>query len=197
MLAFARDVFFWNKCFFLYERVFTGKSPMSDNAALQPLPGPFHLKIIHSNREADQLETDDFRSRAGVTNAWRSLDAGAIAFCIFHGRECANVGWVALNDSALQSLPEPHVKVNFSENESFTGGTLTNPKFRKMGLMTHNLLERCMFLEKRGIVKDKATALKWNAASRRAAAKAGYRIRGTVGFKNRIGRRIWKEWPMP
>ncbi len=194
-LKFSRDVLFWNKCLYLYERFFTEKSA-AGNTVPQTPPGPFHLKVVSSNREADELEMDGFGFRTMIPYARRSLEAGAIAFCVFHGNEIASLGWVALDEKAQASLPEPHIMVNFAGNESFTGGSVTSPKFRRMGLMTYNLQERCRFLKNKGIEKDRSSAFKWNPAARKAALKAGYRIRGTVGFKNRPGRRIWKEWSL-
>jgi RimJ/RimL family protein N-acetyltransferase len=182
---------------FIYERLFTGRSAMDRTPVSLPPHAGFSMKVVFSNREADELEEEGFVFRADLPHAKSRLDAGAIAFCVFHAFELVNCGWVALHERAQASLPEPHIKVHFARNESFTGGTLTNPKFRGMGLMTCNLQERCRFLKDLGIERDRAAALKGNVASRKAALRAGYEIRGQVGFKYRPGGRIWREWPSP
>lgn len=197
LLAWPRNVLFWNMCMTVYERVFTGCAADCTLAWAPPLPADFRLKTVFSNRDADELEAEGFVFRNVIPFARQRLDAGAIAFCVFHAFEFANCGWVALDRKAQSSLPEPHVRVNFDGNESFTGGTLTSLKYRGMGLMTYNLQERCRFLRDKGVARDLAVAVKGNPASRKAALKAGYRMRGRAGFKNRLRGRIWREWPLP
>jgi hypothetical protein len=78
----------------------------------------FALKIVSTNEEADELEAQGLEFRSQVLNARKRLDKGAIAFCIFVGKELANVSWVAMTLEAKNSLGQPPFRVDFSNNEA-------------------------------------------------------------------------------
>jgi len=88
----------------------------------------FALKIVSSNREADELEASGLEFRSHVINARERLDKGAIAFCIFVGSELAYIAWLAMSQQAKDVLDEPPFRVNFSDNEACWGGHLDNSR---------------------------------------------------------------------
>jgi len=150
------------RCFFRYETYYLYELPTENvrelnEADFVPNIDNFILKTISTNQEADDLEADGFEFRSQVDNARERLDNGAIAFCIFVGQELAHIGWVAMSQEAKDSLNEPPYKTDYSEHEAWWGGVWTDPKYRRMGLLTYADIKRLGFLLDKGIVTSRYT----------------------------------------
>ena len=52
----------------------------------------FTFKIVATNEQANKLAADGLEFRSYILNARRSLDKGAIVFCLFVGNELASKG---------------------------------------------------------------------------------------------------------
>ena len=155
------------------------------------------LKIVSTNEQADELDREGFKFRSQFINARERLDRGAIAFCIFIGQELASIGWITLTQKAKDSLNELPFKVDFSNNEACTGGAVTNPKYRNMGLMSYNYLKRLEFLKENGILRDRAAVAKSNIAAQMGVAKIGdMNIYAEARFLKLIWFKSWKEKPL-
>lgn len=154
------------------------------------------LKIVSTNEQADELNKEGFEFRSQFINARKRLDRGAIAFCIFMGRELANIGWITLTQQAKDSLHELPFKVDFSNNEACTGGALTKPKYRNMGLMRYNYFKRLEFLKENGRLKDRAAVDKDNVASQVGVAKISDNIYAEARFLKIMWCKFWKEKPL-
>lgn len=91
--------------FYLYEHTMRNHN----EADFVPRMQDFTFKLVSTNQQASELAANGFEDfRRHFLYAKRSLDKGAIAFCIFHGLELAHIGWVAMTEkakSAIDSLP--------------------------------------------------------------------------------------------
>ena len=156
----------------------------------------FTLKIISTNQEADELEADGLEFRSQVGNARERLDSRAVAFCIFVGPELANIGWLAMNQQAKDILKEHPLKVEFSENEAYRGGSWTNLKYRGMGLHSYNLFKRLEFLRDKAIASHRAVVHKENTASQSAQANVGAIAYAEARYLRILWWKSWRERPL-
>ena len=166
-----------------------------DETEILPRTQAFTLRVISSNKEADNLEAQGFEFRSYIPGAVERLDKGAMAFCIFVGHELANMGWLAFTKEANQTIWDSPFGADFSNDESVTGGSFTNPKYRAMGMMTYNLYKRLEFANEQGKLRDRAIMRKSNIAPQILAAKFGYRVYAEMHFIRIVGCKIWKMKP--
>jgi hypothetical protein len=126
----------------------------------------FTFRIISSNEQADELATDGIDIRAYSSKSRQGLDKGAIAFCIFIGRELG---------------------------EACTGGTVTLPKYRGNGLMAYGYFQRFRFLRERGIVVSRNAVAKNNVISQRVHAKFNPEVHAKGYYLKILWWKFWKE----
>ena len=188
-------------CFFRYETYYLYELPTENvrelnEAGFVPNIDNFILKTISTNQEADDLEADGFEFRSQVDNARERLDNGALAFCIFIGQELAHIGWVAMSQEAKDSLNEPPYKTDYSEHEAWWGGVWTDPKYRRMGLLTYADIKRLGFLLDKGIVISRYIITKGNIASNKSNARFNSRIYAEGRYLRILWWKSWKERPL-
>ena len=133
--------------YYLYEHTIRERN----EADFMPKIKEYTFKIVHTNQETDELATKGFDFGSYSYLVRRNLDKGAIAFCVFVGRELAHIGWVALTQEAMDSFEPYPYHVDFLNGEACTGGVLTVPKYRKKGLHIFIQFKRFQFLRERGI----------------------------------------------
>lgn len=189
--------FFDYQTYYLYETALQEIPKEQNEADSLPRTQDFTLKIVSTNQEADELKAEGLQFRSHVSNSRERLEKGAIAFCIFIERELASVGWIATTQEAKDSLNEPPYKVDFSNKESCTGSSVTDPKYRGMGLMAYSLFKRFEFLRERGRVRDRAAVAKSNIASKMGGAKVGSQIHAEARYLRILWWESWKERPLP
>lgn len=192
--AFAKVFFFDYGEYFLYEHPLLVERNENDYL---PKIKDFTLKIISSNKEADELAAAtgyDFRRR--FVSARRSLDKGAIAFCIFVNGEIAHIGFVAMSEEAKNTFDPMPYKVEFSNNEACTGGTETVPEYRSKGLMGYVYFKRFQYLREKGKVVSRNAVEKSNIASQKAHAIFSPRLCAEARYLKLLGWRFWKEKPL-
>jgi len=195
-LAFVAWRFFEYETLYLFEHS-TDNVRSLDEADFMPKIEDFTFKIISTNREADELESEGLEFRLYVLNARERLDKGAVAFCVFVGRELAHMGWAAMTEEAKASMAEPPNKVDFAGGEVCTGGTRTNPKYRGMGLAAYVYLKRFQFLRERNKLIARACANTNNIASHRMHAKFGPKRYAEARYLKILWWKFWKEKPLP
>ena len=196
---FLANCFFQYGSYYLYEinipQVLQRNNRPED---FRPEIRDFTLKIVSTNTQADELEREGFEFRSRFFNARKRLDRGAIAFCIFVGRELANIGWITLNNPAKDSLIDLPLKVDYSNREACTGGAATTPKYRNLGLMRYNYFKRLEFLKENGWLRDRAAVSKSNIAAQAGVAKiGGVNIYAEARFLKLLWWRYWREKPLP
>jgi len=121
---------------FSYGTLYLNRRPLVEENEADVLPSiqNITLKMITSNKQADELVADGFDDfRHHVSNSKRRLDSGAIAFCIFVGKEFASINWVAMDEKAQKSLVPIPFRINFLV-EALLEDIMTIPKYRRQGL---------------------------------------------------------------
>jgi len=152
---------------------------------------------IKSNAEADEIARgfEDFRSY--TMNAHRILDAGGIAFCLYIGKEVANIGWIAVTERAKNAMTDIPFHVAFDNNEAYLGYSYTVPKFRRKRLRYYGSLLRYQLMREMGI-ETKRSAIRTNnyAALNASNFKKGQIIYARARYLRFMGLKFWKEYPM-
>ena len=97
-----------------------------NEAEFRPRVAGVSFKVVSSNGEADEVEAQGLEFRSCGSDAREWLENGAIACCVFVGRELGNVVWVATNERAQHIIGEPPYRVDYSNNETCAGGLWTN-----------------------------------------------------------------------
>lgn len=177
--------------FYLYEHTIQERS----EADFLPKIQNCTVRVVSTNEQADELaaNANDFRSY--FIGARQRLDKGAIAFCVFVEGELAHIGWVAMTEEAKNTFVSLPFRVDFSNKEACTGGTITIPKFRGKGLMAYGMLLRLQFLGENGITTSRNAVDKGNIASQRAHAKLGPRVYAKARYLKVLWWEFWKETP--
>ena len=190
-LAFVLWSFFEYRAYWLHEYALENLRGVNE-ADFAPRIDHAELKIVGSNDEANQLEAEGFEFRSQIPNATRMLDSGAIAFCIFVGHEIANIGWVAFSQQAMDSLPDPPLKVDFTSKEACGGAIWTSPKYRRNGFRLYNRYKRFEFLLEKGFVVNRSAIAKKNMVAQSGLGRFPPTITYAEGRYLRI--LWWKSW---
>ena len=193
--AFLMNHIFEYRTYYLKAYRFENVKHMNENAFI-PKTDNVTIEIVASNEEADELEAEGLEFRSHITNARERLDSGAIAFCIFIGQELANIGWVAMTQQAKDSLNGPPLKVDFSNNEGYLGGTWTNPKYRRLGLHTYVIFKRLEFMLDKGLLTSRSAIAKTNTASLTRIRRLGVWPYGEGRYLRLLWWKSWKEKPV-
>ena len=189
---FVRGWFFGYGHYYLYKHTIEERN----ESDFMPRIDDFSVNIICSNKEADELaEATGFDFRRRFVKDKNRLDKGAIAFCVFVGKELAHIGWVALSEEAKKTIDPLPYKVDFANNEACTGGTLTIPEYRGKGLMVYGYYRRFQFLKEKGVVASRNAVSTSNIASQRAHAKFEPKIYAEARYLKLLWWRFWKERP--
>jgi len=190
---FVKAPFFQYGNYYLYQH-----TPKERNEAdFMPRIQDVTFRMVSTSEEADELAAStgyDFRRR--FVNAKRSLDKGAIAFCFFVNEEIAHIGWVALSEEAKKTFDRLPYKVDFSNGEASTGGTITVPKYRGKGLMAYGYFKRLQFLREQGVTASRNAVAVNNIASQKAHAKFAPKIYARARYLKLFWWDFWKERPV-
>ena len=194
-LAFLVGRLFEHRTYYLYAHFAENDREYSE-LDFMPAVDNLAYRVVYSNQEADELEGQGLEFRSQVVNAREALDRGAIAFCIFVGKELANIGWLAVTQQAKDVLNEPPYKVDFSGNEACATAVWTNPKYRRIGLRAYGSLKRSHFMLEKGLHTSRGATSKGNIASREAATKLGSRVYAEGRLLRVLWWKSWRESPL-
>ena len=173
---------------YLYEHALVPR----DRNAFLPRLGSWEMRILHSNEEADSVVAEGFEDvREAFVFAHRSLETGAVAFCVYAGRELAHVGWLAVDARGKRAVDGMPFEVAFESGQACTGGTYTIPKYRGKGLMPYGYYERFEYLRSRGFTTSRNSVEVSNVSSQKAHAKFNPTIYGIGKYRKVLW---WKRW---
>ncbi len=159
---------FINQTVYLYEHSLESR----DRQDYLPHLDSWELRVIHSNEDADAVAADGFEDyRDTFVFARRSLDKGAVAFCVYTNKELAHVGWLAVDAEGKGAVYRFPFEVAFENGQACTGGTYTIPKFRGRGLMPYGYFERFEYLRARGFTSSRNSVTVDNVASHKAHSR--------------------------
>jgi hypothetical protein len=159
------------------------------------VPAELVFKTVHSNEEADALEADGFPFRAHSIDVEKRLNAGAVAFCGFVGKDFANIGWVAVDRKGQESLGLPPMNVDYENREAVLADVMTVPEYRRMGFRTYMAIYRWGYLEEKGKTTVRCVAEKGNTASLASQPK-GYQTYAMGRYIRILWWEYWKETPL-
>jgi len=169
-----------------------------DRNQFLPRLDSWELRVMRSNAEADAVAAEGFEDfRDAFVFARRSLDAGAVAFCVYVGSELAHVGWLAVDAAGKKSIDRAPYSVAFDSGQGCTGGTYTIPAYRGKGLMPYVCFERFEYLRARGFTSSRNCVEVSNVASQKAHARFNPTIYGTGRFRKVLWWHSWREEPLP
>jgi len=195
--VFLANYFFQYGTYYLYEIDIAKVLKQNNRSSFLPDIQNLTLKIVSTNEQADELDREGFEFRSQFINARKRLDRGAIAFCIFMGRELANIGWITLNNPAKNSMIDLPLQVDYSNREACTGGAATTPKYRNIGLLRYNYFKRLEFLKENGWLRDRAAVAKSNIAAQAGVARiSGVNIYAEARFLKLLWWKYWREKPL-
>ena len=192
--AFASSLIFKYQTYCLYMDPIEGL-PLPNEVDVLPKVEDWVLKVVGTNREADELEAEGFEFRSKVINSRERLDKGATAFCIFVGRELAHIGWLALTQQAVDSLGGGSLGVRLSDHEAYLSGVWTNPKYRRLGIHKYAYLKRLQFMQANRVHTERSVVDKGNVAPQKSNALGGMlSFPGPQGEGRYLRVLWWKSW---
>ena len=187
--TFLAHSIFLQETYYIYEHVLKERN----EADFLPRLQNFTFEIVHNNQQADELAARGYEFRSTDGEDCYRLDNGAIAFCVFVEGELAHKGWVVLTEEAKRAIVNLPLKLDFPAGEAFCGGTMTDPKYRKLGLMAYGYFKRLQFLKEIGISRAVSCVAEDNIASHRAQAKLSPKLYAKARYLKLLGLRFWKE----
>ncbi len=167
-----------------------------DEADFLPKIQDFTFKIVATNQQADELAAAGLDLSSHVINVRQRLNKGAIAFCVLIDGELAYVGWVAMTEEAKKSLTHLPIRVGFSSNEAYTGAIVTNPKYRRVGLMGYVYFKKLQFLREMGRIAVRAVVATNNVAVQQLYTKLGAKRYAEARYLKLLWWSSWRETPI-
>ncbi len=183
----ARRYIIDSHSFFLYEH----RHHSLSGAHQSRCPPGFDECFVASNETAERISDTRRDFREIVPRARRALDSGAVAFCLYCGREVAHVGWLATSREGRRALDRLGYEVPFERGEGWTGAAFTVPRFRNRGLLAYSCLRRFEFLADSGIAISRAAVATDNTASHHVTMQFQPRVYA-IGHQLRI--LSWRRW---
>ena len=188
-LAVTRRYFVDWRSFYLYELHLAG-CPEGHSA---PRPDGYDECLVDSNEAADVAVNGrgDFREVMPWTR--RALARGAVALCLYHGREVAHVGCVATSPAARRAVDMLPFDVRFNGGEALLGAAYTVPQHRNRGLMTYSTLRRLDYLRASGFHTCRVAIATNNGPSNHVQMRLKSRIYAVGHLSRLLKWRCWSE----
>lgn len=183
--------------FFQYQTCYVYEHTIKemDEADFKPRIQNYTVQIVSTKQRADELAAAGFEFRSHTIHASRKLDKGAIAFCIFVGRELAHIGWIAMTEEAKKAVDHHPYFVDFDNNEACGGAAQTMPQYMGKGLMTYGYYIESQFLRERGVRIARSSVDTSNIAALRVHAKFDSKICVEARYLKVLWWQFWKERP--
>ena len=179
------------RSFFLYEH------PLLPPPIVRSLPqrDGFDEFFVEGNGAAERVATARCDFRDFQPMARHALDSGAVAFCIYEGRELAHIGWVATSQTARRALDPLPFEIRFDEGEAWIGTVYTVPRFRNRGLFTYSCVRRFGYLKDAGFSTCKSAVRRSNAASNHVNMRFEPRVYAIGNWFKLFSWRRWSDRP--
>ena len=102
-----------------------------------------------------------------------------------------------MTGEAKKTLGELPYRVDFSNNEACSGGSWTNPKYRRMGISNYDNFKAFQFLNERGKVIERSSIPKSNISSQKSRQPNPPKIYAEARYLKILCWKWWKEKPLP
>jgi len=188
-LSFIVEHIFWYNEYYILERPYTEDS--YDPEPYKPDIPELSSVFITSIQQADEIARvcEDFRKYFIKAN--KMLTDGAVASCVYVGKEIAFVGWVATTEAAKKAFNNVPYRVDFANNEACTGNVFTIPKFRRKGIKKYGTFLRLNYMHQAGVVRSKSIVKTNNITSLKASNIKGNSI---IAQARHIRFLFWDSW---
>jgi len=189
--------YIWRRLYYR-NTVYLYEHPIIERDVTKHLPrvNNYSVHIVHSNQQADELETHGFEFRSFHVRARKNLDKEAVAFCIFdENKLIMHIGWLAMNQKAKNAIDPLPYKVDF-RSQACTSGALTASEYRNMGLMAYGYWLRLNYLRKHGVKYSRNSIAIDNIASNKVHDRFEPRIYARASLLSILGIHFWKEVPL-
>lgn len=167
-----------------------------DEADIRPKVENITVKVVTTNAEADELEASGYEFRSYVANATRKLDCGAIACCIFVGKELAHIRWAATSQEAMVGIGEVPYTVDFEHKEAYGSGIWTNPRYRRSGFRVYGTFKIREYLLNNGMLIVKSAVDRRNTSSLMGSVKVGSEAYGESRYLKVLWWKSSREKPL-
>jgi RimJ/RimL family protein N-acetyltransferase len=196
VFTFLLPHFFQYRNYYLWEIDISKLLKERNEADFMPTTQNFTFKIVATNEQADKLAAEGLEFRSHILNARRSLDKGAIAFCLFFGNELASIRWMAMSVEARKSLNRLPYRVDFSNNIAYVSGIMTKPKYWGMGFAPYVAYKSWQFMKEMGIEAYRTETAKNNIQVQRLLAKYTTNPHAEARQLKILWWNSWKEKPL-
>lgn len=112
--------------------------PGEEERDFLPRVNNYCVRIISTNKEADDVLAEGFTFGAYELTLRKTLDIGALSFCIFMGRELAHIHSLAYTQKSKDVIEPRPFHVDFNNGDIVGGRSITIPKYRRLRLRTYS-----------------------------------------------------------
>ena len=161
-------------------------------ADFMPRIDGFAFRLVSTTDEADDLEAEGIESGSWPPGYREKLEKGAIAGCVFVGRELAHIVWIGLSEEAKAALQQPPYEVDFANNECCRAGGWTHPKYRGNGFARYAYFRTNRFLHDRGVAMSRGAIVATNRASLTTYERCSPRMYGQLRHTRLLWWQSWK-----
>lgn len=155
------------------------------------------LQIVTDTEKLSELIADGYDlSLLNISQAMYRLNKGAKATLISVDKELAYIGWMAMTEEAKSTFNNYPYKVDFDNGEVCIGDTLTNPKYRRLGLHTYAMFKQGEYLILNGAKKLITIILADNTVSLSAVEKHQVETIKKARYIRILCLKFWKEVPI-
>lgn len=163
------------------------------------------MTIISTNGEAAALEAEGFDIfTTFATSDGRNLDyhqrlaVGSTAFCTYIGKIPGAISWIVTTEQAQKAVSDLPMKVDFSNGQAYFLDAWADPKYRREGLSSYNLLyNQFRYLVDNGIKIGRSSVESDNHGSIAFHEFGGFRKYAEARYVKFLWWRYWKETPTP
>jgi GNAT superfamily N-acetyltransferase len=122
-----------------------------DVEQFHPTVEHLEVRVVESPADCARLAAEGYQDpRAKVRSLERRLAAGAVMVSAFVAGKLAYTGWVATTETARRSFDSLPYRADFAGGEAATGGALTMPAYRGLGLYRYVFGHELDYLRRRG-----------------------------------------------
>ena len=154
------------------------------------------LKIISTTDQIDEVSNEgfDFSFYSNIETFKERSNKEAILFCVFIGRYLAHASWVAMKKKSNMD-PVLSLLIKDWQKKASIGPSITNPKYRGLGLYPYTLCKICEYLKGENKQSVNITTSKHNTPSIKGISKAGFEISGEMRYLKLLFLEFLKEKP--